>query len=1315
MKPDSPNEGLDRRAQPVRAARVEQLLEELLDSGGTPEEACQTCPELLPEVVVGWQRLRALQAELGALFPQSPGADSAWPTWMPSADLPQIPGYDVQELLGRGGTGVVYKAWHQRLGRAVALKMLLAGRLARPTEQERLLREAAAVASLRHPNIVQIYDMGDLDGQRYFTMEYIEGGSLAQKLAGAPQPADQAAALVATLAKAIQVAHQSGIIHRDLKPGNVLLTADGTPKVSDFGLARRLDSDSELTVTGVPVGTPSYMAPEQGLGQRNLIGPATDVYALGAILYELLTGRPPFRAETAATTLQQLLTEEPVPPTRLNRRVPRDLETICLKCLHKEPSRRYGSAAALAEDLQRFARCEPIAARPAGLLERMVRRARRHPAAAGLLAALAALAVTAGVGALLVYQQQVDSHIRQARTDGEVRGVLERTRGLLEEGWQAHDLAKLTEARAEAQRAVDIGRSGEASAAVQQQAEALQRDAVGRLGRATKNNALLDALLDVSAPRKTSGFVYEEAGVLLAPPSLDEQYAAAFRQWGLDFDIMAEAEVVERLRQQPDVVLQGLVPALDAWMLEGRLQKQPEAQWRRLFRVAEQLDVSKQHRRLRAWLVGAVPPRAEIAASMVATGSPWPALWELAPGNAWRGLQEFREQIQPQTDPVLTVLLLARALAKVGDMAGAEKVLRQAAAARPNQVVLLDTLGKLLLGQGPSRLEAAIGYYRAARSLRPQLGIALSRALRNAGNLTESTEVLQDLVRRQPDNPSFYVFLAMAVYEHKKVDEAQTLFRKALDLNPNMAHAHYGLGIILDGQKKHREAEAAYRKAIDLKPDFMQAYYNLGNTLRKQGKHAEAERASQKAVDCKPNFAPAFNNLSLALMSQGKLVEAEKAIRKAIDLQPTYSGAYSNLGLVLQEQGKDGEAEAACRKAIDLNSNLAEAHNNLGAVLFRHGQTAEAEAAFRKAIDLQPDLASAHVNLGASLTRRQKYGEAEAALGRAIDLNPDFAEAFYNLGIALNRQKKFVAAERAFQRAIDLRYENAEAFNDLGMALGQQSKHVQAEAAFRKAIDLQPNLLSAYVNLGTALMGRKKSVEAESTLRKAIGLQSDFGPAHYFLGKVLMQQARFDEASAVLKKAAELLRPEDSHRKQASQLVPECQHWMLLDSRLPGVLTGKEKPANEAERLQFAQLCFLKTHHVAAARFCREAFAAEPKLADDVASASRYVAACAAALAGSGQGKDGDHLDERDRMGWRQQAHDWLRQELDSYGQALGSGKAQANAWVQQRLRNWQADVSLDCVRAQDALARLPKEERMLWQRLWSDVAALLQQVTGKD
>ena len=278
-------------------SQVQELLDELCDSGCTPEEVGATCPELLPEVRRRWLRMCAVNADLNALFPTpgsdaGPGADTSVPG-RTGDELPQIPGYEVEALLGRGGMGVVYKARHLRLNRLVALKMLITGAYAALHERARFQREAEAVASLHHAHIVQVHDVGDHEGWPYFTMELLEGGSLAQALLGAPQPARQAAALVATLAEAIQVAHRGGIVHRDLKPANILLTADGTPKIVDFGLARHFDGEPALTLSGAWIGTPSYMAPEQFIGKAGTIGPAADIYALGVLLYEMLTGRPP--------------------------------------------------------------------------------------------------------------------------------------------------------------------------------------------------------------------------------------------------------------------------------------------------------------------------------------------------------------------------------------------------------------------------------------------------------------------------------------------------------------------------------------------------------------------------------------------------------------------------------------------------------------------------------------------------------------------------------------------------------------------------------------------------------------------------------------------------------------------------------------------------------------------------------------------------------------------------------------------------------------------------------------------------------------
>ena len=309
-----------------------------------------------------------------------------------------LPGYEIIAPIGRGGMGIVYKALDQKLRRIVAIKTLGEGRHATPDQLHRFQGEAHAIARLRHPNIIAIHAIGEHDKRPYLSLEFAEGGSLAQRLAEKPMAPREAAALVETLARAVHAAHQAGVVHRDLKPSNVLLTADGVPKVGDFGLAKLLDADSRLTMTGQPIGTPSYMAPEQTDERAKRVGPETDVYGLGSILYQALTGRPPFLGSSPLETIRLVNSTEAVPPRQARPEVPKDLETICLKCLEKEPIKRYSSAMALAEDLHRFLESRPILARWATLSEQLVRWCRRNPWAAAFLVALVAGVI--GLGAM---------------------------------------------------------------------------------------------------------------------------------------------------------------------------------------------------------------------------------------------------------------------------------------------------------------------------------------------------------------------------------------------------------------------------------------------------------------------------------------------------------------------------------------------------------------------------------------------------------------------------------------------------------------------------------------------------------------------------------------------------------------------------------------------------------------------------------------------------------------------------------------------------------------------------------------------------
>jgi WD40 repeat protein len=367
--------------------------------------------------------------------------------------LPRLFGdYELLEEIARGGMGVVYKARQISLDRTVALKMLLDQELASLKDVKRFQTEAEAAVGLDHPNIVPLYQVGEHEGQHYFTMRLIDGGSLARRLADYAK-GKEAAQLLCKVARAVHYAHQRGILHRDLKPGNILLDADGKPYVTDFGLAKRVQGELGLTLPGAIIGTPSYMPPEQARAENGLTT-AVDVYGLGAILYELLTGRPPFEGPTPLDTLIHVLEKEPQPPRKGNRRVDRDLEAICLKCLHKDPQRRYDSADALAEDLERWQAHKPIRARRTGLLGRAVKWARRRPVAAALVALLA-LAPLLGWGFKAWQswnaQHQVESYfqlIRQAQ-DALAENQRDRADQLLDQcasdlrAWEWHCLKRM--------------------------------------------------------------------------------------------------------------------------------------------------------------------------------------------------------------------------------------------------------------------------------------------------------------------------------------------------------------------------------------------------------------------------------------------------------------------------------------------------------------------------------------------------------------------------------------------------------------------------------------------------------------------------------------------------------------------------------------------------------------------------------------------------------------------------------------------------------------------------------------------------------
>jgi WD40 repeat protein len=447
----------------LTAFNLGELPETVVDEVAEHLEQCPRCEgaaralDCLSDPVI--DGIRDSAAEDTALVERSPA---------------RVGDYEILGELGRGGMGVVYRARHLQLGRVAALKMLLGAEFSDPQERARFQTEAAAVARLQHPNIVQVYEAGqhatgDGVARPYFTLEYVAGGSLAQRLGGGPQPPRQAAAWLEPLARAVHYAHEHGVVHRDLKPSNVLLTADNQPKLCDFGVAKVLAGSDLKTRSGMLIGTAEYMAPEQAAGRAD-IGPAADVYALGALLYTLLVGRPPFQGASPLDTLAQVAHQEPVSPRRLQPAVPRDLETICLKCLQKDPRKRYASALALADDLGRFQGGKPIQARPVGPLERLGKWGRRQPAAAVALASVVLLTVMAFV---LVAQQVREANERAERKAQEARQAEETRR---EQARQAAEIQRVQILQAK-RKAEDFRKAEEAQREQVRKAKIAQRRA----------------------------------------------------------------------------------------------------------------------------------------------------------------------------------------------------------------------------------------------------------------------------------------------------------------------------------------------------------------------------------------------------------------------------------------------------------------------------------------------------------------------------------------------------------------------------------------------------------------------------------------------------------------------------------------------------------------------------------------------------------------------------------------------------------------------------------------------------------------------
>jgi tetratricopeptide (TPR) repeat protein/predicted Ser/Thr protein kinase len=812
--------------------QVLELLEEMLDTGKTPEEICRTRPDLLPQVRLRWQEFCRVDAEIEALLPESDLSSRSGVSFAesPSAALPQIPGYKVEAVLGSGGMGVVFKARHRALDRTVAIKMLLAGSFAGPQELARFRREAEALAGLRHPNIVQVYDAGDIEGRPYFAMEFVEGGSLAQQLSAAPQHPRWAAELVATLTAAVQFAHRCGIVHRDLKPANILVSADGTPKITDFGVALSVAGGTRFTISGARVGTPSYMAPEQALGKASAMGPAVDIYALGAVLYELLTGRPPFVGETALDTERQVIATDPIPPSRLNAKVAPDLETICLKCLHKSPDRRYATAEELADDLHRFLEGRPVVARPVSPIERAARWAARRPALATLLVAVTlSLGAAVGLGVWLQHQaglRRVEQTARAARAREAIETALK----------TAYDSAR--------------GEHWEQARSVLATANNHIPEADSDLLRRRLDQAATDVQFATELEKARVSFAVEPtATYFVMTTSYTDQlkaYAQAFQD--ARFDIADDgAAVAERIRAEP--LADQIVAALDEWAFAAFQSKQEPLQ-KRLLRIAQLSDPDPSWRdRFRDPGVWA-DTRALLALAEQASRSQRPPgaqhlaiLGALLRKLGRQGEEKelLLEALSRRPEEYWLNFEMAQALARDSHYVEAAEYWRVANALRPGNWRIVNQFGAALCMTG--HFDEGIPELRRAVGLEPKEAILranLMRALMKSGRPEAARDEFQIASQAYPNDPLIYHAFGAALFNENRIEESLPLLRKAVKLDPNELWLKGNFGLTLASLGRWDEAIPVLQETIRHRAGYISMHLALGQGLAAVGRYGEA-------------------------------------------------------------------------------------------------------------------------------------------------------------------------------------------------------------------------------------------------------------------------------------------------------------------------------------------------------------------------------------------------------------------------------------------------------------------------------------------
>jgi eukaryotic-like serine/threonine-protein kinase len=1014
--------------------------------------------------------------------------------------------YQLFGEIARGGMGAVLKGRDADLGRDLAVKVLLEAHREKPELLRRFVEEAQIGGQLQHPGIVPVYELGTFaDSRPYFTMKLVKGRTLAALIHERDSPRHDLPRFLGIFEQVCQTvayAHARGVIHRDLKPTNVMVGSFGEVQVMDWGLAKvlkergvanepsarpeprpevsviqtlRSGSDVDGSQAGSVLGTPAYMAPEQAGGEIEHVDRRADVFGLGSILCEVLTGQPAYTGRSASEVLRKAMRGDTGDAlARLDACLAEpELIVLARDCLTAEPEDRPRDAGVVAARVTAYLSGVQERLRAAELARveadaRAQEERKRRKLALALAVAVLALMAVGGTGTAVYWQQKRDQAARLEVTLREATLL----RGQAESDPEG-DPAKWQAAVAAVQRAEDLlgplidGPS-------RREVQTLRKQVDEAAQSAARDMDLLRALVDIRSAEADDPY----------GSASDSAYTRAFRDAGLDLDALGPESAAAKIRARPPGVAMALAAALDDWANQRRKARPKDSEgWHRLIAAARAADPDKIRDQLRE-------------------------TWSQPDAKVRREpLLELARQADPRTWPPASLTLLGDALAEVKEHEVAVGLLRRAQAHYPGDVWLNYNLGCELEAVHPPRTEEAIGYYTAARALRPETGHELAHALEGRNRGAEAIAVFQNLVALRPGNGRHWSCLGNLLNirgdragADAALEKAVAALREAIRLQPDLAYAHANLGLALMRQGKLVEAIAEYREAIRLRPDDGPTHFNLAIALGRQEKVDEAIVEYREAIRLQPNYAYAHSNLGVALMHQGKVDEAIVEYREAIRLKPDFS--HANLGNALRSQGKLDEAIAEYREGIRLQPDDHINHYNLGDVLRSQGKLDEAIVEYHEAIRLQPDYAFAHSNLGLALQAQGKVAEAISAHREALRLNPSYLNIPNNLAWALaltpdRPPHDYDEAATLARKAIDLEPKEGSSYNTLALAEYRRGLWGEAIAAAEQSVKLIKGVdASNWFFLAMAHARKGEKDQAVAWLDKAVAWTKEKDPKH---------------------------------------------------------------------------------------------------------------------------------------------------------------------------------------------------------------------------